>query len=284
MVIIIRIIITTMFQKIYQKLQTREGITLVASTTLIVITLGIILGGIGYRHRARSVSGGTQRPTIAVVGKGEVFAVPDVAQFTFTITKDAPTMANAQKQVADIGNKILEQLSAVGIEDKDIKTEGFNAYPKYENKMIAVTCSPTYCPPNSGNPVVVGYTVSHTYSVKVRNLEKAPDIAKLLTDANVSSINGPDFTIADLDAIKNEARGKAIIDAQEQAKILAKQLGVHLGKIIDFQVVDAGYYPMSLYARDTLASGAVAEKVSAPSIEPGQSDINVQVQVTYTIR
>ncbi len=273
-----------MFQKIYQKLQTREGITLIASLALVVATLGMILGGFGRHPKMGGFSDGIQQPSITVSGNGEVFAVPDVVQFSFTITKDAKTMADAQKQVSDLGNGLISKLKAAGIDEKDIKTEGFNAYPKYENKVaMGMPCSPTYCPPYDGNPVITGYTVSHTYSVKVRNLEKSSDIAKLLTDTNVSSINGPDFTIADIDSVKNDARDKAIADAKAQAKILAKQLGVRLGDIIDFQVVDGGYYPVPMYAKAGMMDSA-ATPVAAPTIEPGQSDIKVQVQITYRIR
>jgi uncharacterized protein YggE len=269
-----------MLQRTYQKLQTREGITLVASIAIIVATVGLITGGFGRHSKMRGFDG-VQQPSITVSGNGEVFAVPDTAQFTFTVSKDAKTMADAQKQVSDIGNDLVAKLKAVGVAEKDIKTEGFNAYPKYETKAMSI-CSPTYCPP-SGNPVITGYTVSHTYSVKVRNLEQSSDIAKLLTDAGVSSLDGPQFTIADIDEIKNDARDKAIGDAKEQAKILARQLGVRLGDIVDFQVIDNGNYPMPMYARASMDAG-MAEKVSAPNIEPGQSDIKVQVQITYRIR
>ncbi len=272
-----------MFQKAYQKLQTKEGLMFVVSVAIIISVIGGIIGG--FRHRGMGgFPGGAQQPSITVSGTGEVFAIPDTAQFSFTISKDAKTMAEAQKQVSDIGNDLIAKLKAAGIDEKDIKTEGFNAYPKYETKAMISACTPTYCP-GAGNPVIVGYTVSHTYSVKVRNLNKSSDIAKLLTDAGVSSLNGPDFTIADIDSVKNDARDKAIADAKEQAKVLARQLGVRLGEIIDFQVVDNGYYPMPMYARaSAVADAGMAEKVTAPDIQPGQSDIKVQVQITYRIR
>ena len=272
-----------MFQRIYQKLQTREGLMLVVSVAIIISVIGGIVGAI-CGHGGPRRSSDTTQPSITVTGNGEVFAVPDVAQFSFTISKDAKTMADAQKQVSDLGNGLIDKLKAAGIEEKDIKTEGFNAYPKYETaKMDVRPCSPTYCPPSNGDQIIVGYTVSHTYSVKVRNLDKSSDIAKLLTDANVSSINGPDFTIADIDSVKNDARDKAIADAKAQAKVLAKQLGVHLGDIIDFQVVgDNPIYPM--YAKSAMMDSAVGASAPAPTIEPGQSDIKMQVQVTYRIR
>ncbi len=277
-----------MFQKIYQKLQTREGVMLMVSLALgvaiIIAVLGLIFGG---HHGPRYSDAGGQEATIAVTGNGEAFAVPDVAQFTFTINKDAKTMAEAQKQVSELGNVLINKLESAGINKKDIKTEGFNAYPKYENRAVSTSmmpCSPTYCPPTETNSVIVGYTVSHTYSVKVRNLDKASDIAKLLTDVGVSSISGPDFTVDNIDSIRNDARSQAIVDAKVQAKILAGQLGVKLGKIVDFQVINNGGYPVPMYARAVSSDAVAGEKAVAPALEPGQTDVKVQVQVTYEIK
>ena len=272
-----------MFQKAYQKLQTKEGLMLVVSVAIISTLIGGIFGRF-WRHHGSMGFGGNPEPSITVSGEGEAFAIPDIAQFTFTIEKDSKTMADAQKQVSDIGNSLVDKLKAAGIDEKDIKTEGFNAYPKYETvRMDIRPCTPSYCPPYDGKQIIVGYTVSHTYSVKVRSLEKASDVAKLLTDAGVFSINGPDFTIADIDSVKDDARNKAIANAQKQAKVLAQQLGVRLVRIVDFQVVDNGYYPMPLYARASMDAGMM-EKASAPNIEPGETKIKLQVQITYKIR
>lgn len=269
-----------MIEKIYHKLQTREGITLIASIALIVAIVSFVFGG--WRHHRMGI-GSQPEPSITVTGVGETFAVPDVAMFTFTVTKDAKTMAEAQDQVSELANKVVAQLKSAAIEEKDIKTEGFNAYPKYENRASSISaCTPTYCPPYNNNPVIVGYTVSHTYSVKVRNLEKASDIAKLLTDANVSSISGPDFTIADIDSVKDDARGLAIIDAKEQARVIAQQLGVRLGKVIGFDVSSGGSYPMATYK--AYSAGMADMAASEPEIAPGESSIKAQVTITYSIR
>ena len=274
-----------MFQKIYQKLQTREGLTLIVSIAIIVGVVGFIIGGF---HRGDREMGNAQGqvPSITVTGQGEVFAVPDVAQFTFSIEKTAPTMAAAQKLATDQGNALVQKLKDEGIDKKDIKTEGFNAYPKYENKAVSSLirpCGPQSCPPEAVNSVITGYTVNQSYSVKVRNLDKSGDIAKLITDNNVSSVNGPDFTIDDMTAVTNGARDKAIADAKEQAEILARQLGVHLRKIVDFQVVNGGV--VAPYAmRATASADMVGAKEAAPTIEPGQSDIKVQVNITYRIQ
>ncbi len=273
-----------MFSNLKQKFQTREGVMLVGSVALVFAMFALL--GLGVYSFAKADQANQEYSTISVTGNGESFVTPDIAKFTFTVQKDAKTMNDAEKAATADANALVEKLKAAGIAEKDIKTEGFNAYPKYETKSaVAMPCSPTYCPPyNPGNPVIVGYTVSHTYSVKVRDLDKAGDIAQLITSSNPSSVNGPDFTIDDEDKVMNDARGKAIADAKSQAKVLSRQLGVRLGKIVDFQVMGNGPYPM-LYAKSAMANESMdAAGAPAPTIEPGQTDVKVQVQITYRVR
>lgn len=271
-----------MFQKIYQKLQTREGFMLVASVAIIVVVIGGIFGKIGFHHNSENYK--DQEATITVSGNGEMNVSPDVATFTATVSQEAKTMAEAQKKSAEQEKALVEKLILAGILEKDIKTESFNAYPKYENQEFSSRiCSPTYCPPSNTNPVIVGYTVSHTYSIKVRDLDTVSAIAQVMTDANISMVSGPNFVVDDVIAVKNEARDKAIADAQIQAKILAKQLDVRLGDIVDFQVVDnQGGYP--LYDARMVSAMGSAEKSVSPSIMPGETKITSQVMITYQIR
>ncbi len=270
-----------MFQSTTQKIQE----TLANKGLIIVILCVIVITWVAKCFMMQPFRGSQiEIPKITVSGSGEMNVSPDTAKFTATISKDAKTMAEAQKKASEQGNALIEKLIAVGISEKDIKTEGFNAYPKYENRAeIAMPCSMNYCPPVNSNPVIVGYTVSHTYSIKVRDLDKASDIAKLITDANISSVSGPEFVVDDSVAVKNEARDKAIADAKAQAKILAQQLGVRLGKIVDFQVVDGGNYPMPMYDARMVSAGS-AEKTMSPDIMPGETTIKTQVMITYQIR
>ena len=48
-----------------------------------------------------------------------------------------------------------------------------------------------------------------------------------------------------MDAVKAEARGKAIVNAKEKAKVLAKSLGIDLVRIISFS--DSNDYPPVYY-------------------------------------
>ena len=59
--------------------------------------------------------------TINVNATGEVFAAPDVANFSVSVVKEAKTALEAQNQNAEAINKIVKFLKDSGIEDKDIK-------------------------------------------------------------------------------------------------------------------------------------------------------------------
>ncbi len=271
-------------KQLIQKLQTREGLMGLGSITLVFAMFALL--GLGVFAFARSSrDGSTNAGSITVTGKGEVFAAPDVANFSGTISVDGKTMAEAEKSATTQEAALIAKLSDAGISKDDIKTTSYNAYPKYENRAVAtpaIACMSGNCPSYPvTNSVIVGYTVSETLSIKVRDLDKAGDIAKLLTDANISSVNGPDFAIDKPEDVQNQARDKAITDAKEQAEILAKQLGVHLKQIVDFQVSNGGPVTPMMYSAKADSVGASAP---SPSLPAGQTDITSNVSITYTIR
>ncbi len=277
-----------MLKKIYEKLQTREGITFVASLALIVLVLGGIVSifRMGGRHHEFMTANNGQIPMIRVSGTGEMNVSPDVATFSVSVSKDAVTIADARNQVAEIGNGLIAKLKDAGISEKDIKTDNVSTYPKYENRPVSDTrCASggiIACPP-SYNSVIVGYTVSTSYSVKVRDLDNVSKIATLLTDAKIFTLQGPNFSIDDEQKVQDEARAKAIDSAKTQARVLADQLGVRLGKIIDFQADVNDGIPVPMYARAMDSIGGF-EKSVVPELPTGETKITSRVTITYTIR
>lgn len=272
-----------MITRIYNKLQSQNGLILLGSVTLFFAMFALLgLGVMAFSHHSDSDAAPA---TISVSGTGEVFATPDVATFSATIQADDATMGGAEKTATAGGNALLSKLEAAGVAKADIQTTDFSANPKYENQAVAVPmigCAGAGCPPPVTNSVIVGYTVSQTYSIKVRNLDSAGDIAKLLTDANVSDVSGPNFAIDKPENVQNQARDKAIADAKQQAQILASQLGVHLKGIVDFQVSNGSpIYPMAYSMKAGMAADAAAP---SPVLNPGQSDITSNVTITYKIK
>ena len=59
--------------------------------------------------------------TINVTGSGEVSAVPDVANFTFTVTESGKTLAEAQTKADPKIKKAVDYLKSQGVADVDVK-------------------------------------------------------------------------------------------------------------------------------------------------------------------
>lgn len=136
----------------------------------------------------------------------------------------------------------------------------------------------------SSNPKIVGYDVSQTVEVKVRDTAKAGDTLAALGTIGVQNISGPNFMVDDEDAAKAEARGKAIEEARTKAKLLAKQLGVRLGKVVSYSENGAGYPQPMMYSAVAKGGMMDASRESAPTLPTGENKTSVTVSVTYEIR
>jgi len=233
--------------------------------------------------------------TITFDGTGEITAAPDLATVSFTIVGDAKDIKSAQAKVTVKENAVLDFLDKSGIAKSDIKTENYSSYPKYEYQNAicppiplgagysGITSSPTspyYCPP--GKQVLTGYEVSENISVKIHNLIKTGDIVKGIGDAGISNISGPNFSIENEDALKEKARKMAIDDAKAKAETLAKDLGVHLVRIVNFS--ENGNYPI-MYAKGMMALDSAGSAPSpSPVLPTGENKITSNVTITYEIR
>jgi hypothetical protein len=224
--------------------------------------------------------------TITVSGTGEVFSIPDTGSFSFSVNEEGKTVKDAQDKASKKTNAILEALKSMNIEDKDIKTIGYNSGPKYEWRQA--TCptpadgSAYYCP--QGKNILVGYEVSQTISVKVRKTEDAGTVLTKVGELGATNISGLDFVVDDMDAVKAEARDKAITNAKDKAKILSKSLGIKLVKIVSFS--DSNDYPPVYYGIGSMeAKGMGADVVSiAPQIPVGENKTVSNVSITYEVK
>src|SRR3989344_4367236 len=204
---------------------------------------------------------------ITVTGKGEVIAIPDTGQFSFSVVETAKTVAETQTKASAKINLAVDALKILGIEEKDIKTTGYNSYQKYDYLTDQI-CSEGYC--RSGKQILIGYEISQTISVKVRKTADAGAILTKIGMLGISNISGLDFIVDDMDAVKTEAREKAIINAKEKAKVLAKSLGIRLRKIVNF--VESDNQPPVYY--DMLQSNkAVNRSASAPQVPVGEDTV-----------
>lgn len=222
--------------------------------------------------------------SVSVVGIGEVFATPDIATFSFSIESKETDAKTAQNKSAETMSAVLAYLKESGIEEKDVRTEYYNLTPRYE--YPETVCTQWGCPPQTGEPKLIGYQVSQSVSVKVRDTQKAGELVSGVGGKGAMNVSGLSFTIDDTEALKSEAREKAIIDAKEKAKVLAENLGARIVRMNGYWEEEGGYpspYGMGMGGGEMMKTmDAVA---SAPAELPlGENTITARVNITYEIR
>jgi uncharacterized protein len=216
--------------------------------------------------------------TVTVMAEGEAMATADIASFSFSVNEEGATSEEAQGKASTKIDQALKYLEDNGVEEKDIKTEYYNINPKYEN----LPCTPFNCP--TGNPKIIGYEVSQSIKVKVRDTDNAGKFLSEMTQFGINNVSGLAFTIDDEDVLYDAARQDAIEKAEAKGEQLAKDLGVRLGKVVSFSEDNpALYYGGEMYEADMMKS-AVAPQARNVSLPQGENTYTTRVYVTYELK
>ncbi|MBI2011093.1 MAG: SIMPL domain-containing protein [Candidatus Colwellbacteria bacterium] len=216
-------------------------------------------------------------PSFSVTAEGEVLAKPDVAKFDFSvITEGGKDIANLQETNTKKVNGAIAFLKENGVEEKDIKTTGYNIEPRYQY----YGCTDGACPPAD----IVGYTIRQTIEVKVRDFGKTSNILSGVVGKGANSVSQLSFEVDDPTELQNQARAKAIAKAKSKAEAVAEAGGFKLGRLLVVEEYES--QPPIIYGRDGYGGGGVGgdlEVMTPPTIEPGSEEIKVTVSLRYEI-
>ncbi len=207
--------------------------------------------------------------TVSFSGEGKVLANPDVAMLDLAIVTEATTSKAAQDQNSAKSQALTDFLKKQGIAEKDIKTTGYNIYPQY-----------SYRP--SEKPTISGYQVNQSIQIKIRDLTNTDKVLDGVVSVGVNQINNLQLTIDSPEKLKAEARQKAITDAKNKADELEGQLGIRLGRIVNFSENIGGYPGPIMYAKEVSGQGGMGG--GGPSVPTGENEIVVSVTITYQIK
>ena len=223
--------------------------------------------------------------SFSVSADGKVVAVPDVAKFTFSVlTEGGKSLADLQASNTKKVNAAIDFVKSKSVDAKDIKTQQYSVDPRYQYYSCPhPESSVTPCPPAD----IVGYTVTQSVAVNVRDFNTIGDILAGVVTKGANSVSSLQFTVDDPTAPQNQAREEAIKKAQDKASAIAKAGGFSLGRLlsIDEGTTPQPYYPVYAMADSKamgIGGGAVA--TPAPSVEPGSQDVNVTVTLRYEIK
>ncbi len=152
--------------------------------------------------------------TILVGADGKFETAPDTALIQFNISAQADGAKDAYDQAAKQAEATRQVLRANGIDPKSAEIGFFSVNPQYDWK----------------NPKhkVIGYQVTTSVSLKLKDFSKIGPVTQQLADASVSESQSLSYTLDSTD----EAKSKAVADAYRRARASAQSLATASGRAL----------------------------------------------------
>jgi uncharacterized protein YggE len=208
-----------------------------------------------------------------VTGEGKVSVTPDVANITLGIQENGSSLKTVQNAVNTKSKTLTDAIKKLGVEEKDIKTSAYNVYPQYDY--------------SSNVQRITGYQVSTNYIVTVKDFDKVNDIVVAATAAGANVVGSISFDLNESTKTEkmNEARVEAVKEAKAKAEGLAKAAGITLGRVINVSENQNQNIVRPVYAEKlSIDSAGSGVPVAQPDIQPGQTELNVAVSLSYEVR
>jgi uncharacterized protein YggE len=206
--------------------------------------------------------------TISVTGTGIAYGSPDIANVVIGVQTRGADPGQAVSDNSARMEALIAAIRGLGIAEQDLQTTNFSVYVQQDYD------------PQTGRPSeTISYVVDNTLNVTVRDTSKLGDVLSGAVEAGANAIHGVSFGVADPAALEAQAREKAVADARARAEQLAQAAGVTLDSVLTLSESISGGQPIP-YARD-MAQAAVG---GAVPVQTGQIQVNLQVNITYTIR
>jgi uncharacterized protein YggE len=203
--------------------------------------------------------------TITVTGEAHAQEKSQIATFTA-----GASALNDDKQTAvnEVNQKIETLINSVkdfGIPGEDIQTQRLSVRQKEESYLE-----------EGVRKVRKGqWKASNTIEITLRDVDKASELADLLTESGATDVYGPRFSLEDTQEAEVELLEEAINNAREKADKIAKSSDRKLGKIVT--VNEDG--------RQTFGAIRLPESVGGGvPIEPGTETVYKTVTVTFELK
>ena len=231
------------------------------TAALAIIVLGIIalLGAACEGDKITVAGQNSTAQGITVTGEGKATGQPDIAVLSLGISTLQPTVAQARDTAATTMQALIDSVKANGVAEKDVQTSQLSIYPEYDYSI-------------GSTPKIIGYRLTNTVTIKVRDINKTSDVldGAVAAGGDMTQVQNISFTIDKPDDLKDQAREAAVNDAKARAQRLADTAGVKLGKAIAISETSFAP-PVPLYADGaTLGSPRSAAKHPNRTGHPGR--------------
>jgi len=198
---------------------------------------------------------------ITVVGEASSKEKNQIASFSAGVSVDDKDKSKAVGEVNEKINKLVSDLKEFGINEDDIKTRDMSIHEgeRYETREKL-------------------WYASNNIEIILRDLDKANDLADLLSQSGATNVYGPNLRMDDTSDIEKSLYDSALSDAREKAELIAKASGRKLGKVLSVVEGSGGTYDNVPILRD------FKEGLGGASIEPGTSTVSKTLTVVFELK
>lgn len=243
--------------------------------TLIALTLLLITGVWGIKKSVHALKDPVE---MSFTATGEYLITNSMVKVSFTFSDINENITASHNKVTGQVRSAYATLTQLDVNEKDIKTTGYTIHPEYEYTPAEVR--------HTGKRKLLGYRVSHSSTVTVRNLDKVSVILNAITNLEPTDMTGPTFTSTEEERRRAEetATASAIRNAKHRAQKIAQMSDLRLKKMIHIRTYDNNPIPYGKLETRTatlLSDSAVSESVP---IYQGENKIQKTATITYEIK
>lgn len=235
---------------------------------ILVLLLGVVILRPGTTTVSLAAPGSqqptTKDPGISVTGEGVVYAQPDIATINVGVLSEGRTAQEVQENNGRVMNAVVEAITQLGIDKKDIRTGWISLYPQNDRNGQQIT----------------GYRASNSVTVTVRDLSKAGTVLDNAVKAGANTSYSISFGFSDDSRYRNDALKQAVAAARSRAEAMASAAGLSIKGVVSLS--DELVSIPGRYDATTAPAAAPGAESSKTVIEPGQQAVRVRVHVIYS--
>jgi uncharacterized protein YggE len=219
--------------------------------------------------------------TVRVRGTASRWVPADVADVTFTVTRQAPTSGEA---VTDAG-------AAYAALDAALTAHG-DVIVRRTTTSLSVHKVVRY-DPKTGREIPEGFVASRSLTVRFRAVEAAGDALRAaVASAPELQVRGPEFALEPDNAVHAAVRADAAAAARASAAAYAAGLGLALGRVLrlrepdtatDGPVLGAAGGPMAVRSFAKSAGVPAPDGSESVLVDLGREDVEVLAEVELTV-
>lgn len=211
--------------------------------------------------------------TVTVTGNGSVMTRPDRATVYFSVVSEHRDPKETRRMNEETARGVVSAVREMGIEESKIQLQALRLQPLREFD------------PQTRQYIEKGYAAVRQLKVELANIDQLPDLVSTVVDQGANRLDRVFYDIKDEDSYKDQALVKAVTRARNKAEIMAENLGVEVGSVLEIEEMNMSD-PFPVLRSEPRATVVTAKSEGASgqdAFSAGEIEVQAAVRVVFRI-